>query len=136
MKTFREFLLEKEELFSKKQIDDLEKFANRLLNKWGIDIEFYRHFNDRINDLRNNPPIKLSELQQLFKKIDKDKGKKIKETVSDYEAVLVDLSKDLNLPFTISIAEDGEFIVLFKTILRKKHFMTSDNKIFYENLSA
>lgn len=136
MKTFQEFLLEKEELYTKKQIDDLEKFANRLLNKFNLDIEFYRHFNDQINDLRNVPPIKLSELQQLFKKIEKDKGKKIKATVPDYEAVLVDLSKDLNLPFTISINEDGEFILLFKTIMRKKGFITTDDKVVYEDLKS
>lgn len=134
MKTFNQYLLEKTEctIYSPKQVDDLEKFADRLLDKWGVDIEFTKHFHERLSDSRNNPCIKMAELQQLFKKIDKDKGKKIKST-TDHEAVMVDLSKDINLPFVLEINEEGEFIVRFKTIMRKKDFKTPDKKVVYEN---
>lgn len=46
---------------------------------------------------------------------------------------MVDLSKDLNLPFVIEIDKDGEFTVRFKTIMRKKDFKTPDKKVVYEN---
>ena len=54
--------------FSQKDVDDIEKFADRILKKYGIDIEFTRHFVDRLNDPRNTPEIKVSELQRFFKK--------------------------------------------------------------------
>lgn len=133
MKSFTEFLLEKTDctIYNQQQIKDLEKFADRLLDKWDIDIEFSKHFAERISDSRNNPCIKISELQQLFKKIERDKGKKIK-TSKDYESVLVDISKDLNLPFVMEIDNEGEFTIRFKTIMRKKNFATPDKKIVYE----
>lgn len=64
---------------TQKQLRDLEIFADRLLNKFEIDVEFTRHFLDRANDKRNNPEITVSELQKLFKKIEQNKGKKSKK---------------------------------------------------------
>ena len=46
----KEEVLEK---INKKQLDDLEKFADRLLSKFNIDVEFTRHFLDRLNHKRN-----------------------------------------------------------------------------------
>lgn len=91
MKTFLEFLTEEScVIYTSQQLSDLEKFADKLLAKWSIDIEFTKHFGERMGDSRNDPCIKLAELQQLMKKIDKDKGKKIKAH-AEGEAVLVDL---------------------------------------------
>ena len=55
--------------FTQRDIDYVEKFADRILKKYDIDIEFTRHFIDRLNDPRNNPEIKIAELQRFFKKI-------------------------------------------------------------------
>ena len=76
---FMSFLSEEklDELVSQKQIDDLEKFADKLLKKYQIDVEFTRHFVDRINDKRNTPEIKVAELQKIFKKIKNNKGNQI-----------------------------------------------------------
>jgi hypothetical protein len=131
MKTFLEFLTEEScVIYTSQQLSDLEKFADKLLAKWNIDIEFTKHFGERMGDSRNDPCIKLAELQQLMKKIDKDKGKKIKAH-AEGEAVLVDLQKDLNLPFVIDIDDQGEFTLTLKTIMRKKDFKTPDDKITY-----
>ena len=46
----------KEEV-TQKQLNDLERFADRLLDKFGIDVEFTKHFADRMNDDRNKPAI-------------------------------------------------------------------------------
>lgn len=116
---------------TQKQIKDLEVFADRLLNKFGIDVEFTRHFADRMNDARNNPEIKISELQQLFKKIAKNKGKNLKQN-PDTEVVLKDIQKDLNLPVVINYnRKDDDFEVVNKTIMRKKNFSTSNKTIKY-----
>ena len=116
--------------YSRKQIEDLEKFADRLLNKFGIDIEFTRHFADRMNDARNRPCIKISELQQLFKKMHKAGGKRIKGH-GEGQAVVLDLQRDLNLPVVIDMLKDGTFEVRTKTIMRKKNFRTPDKRIMY-----
>ena len=122
MKTFLEFV-------SQKQIGDLEKFGDRLLKKFDIDIEFTKHFADRMNDKRNDPEIKVAELQKLFKKIQKNKGSEIKKH-GGMEVVLKDISKDLNLPVAIKKKGD-EFEVINKTIMRKKDFRSSNKVIKY-----
>lgn len=126
--------LESVELISEdvtqKQLNDLEKFGDRLLKKFNIDIEFTRHFADRMNDTRNSPAIKVTELQRLFKKIAKNKGKGIKQH-GDAEAVLKDMQSDLNLPVVVNY-KDGEFEMVNKTIMRKKGFKTSSPVIQYE----
>jgi hypothetical protein len=117
---------------SRAQINDLEKFADRLLNKFDIDVEFTRHFVDRMNDDRNKPAIKITELQKFFKKIAKEKGRNIKKH-GDAEAVLKDMQTDLNLPVVINY-KNGEFEVINKTIMRKKNFKTSSPQIQYESV--
>jgi len=123
---FKNFLNED---VTQKQLDDLEKFADRLLQKFDIDVEFTRHFADRMNDERNKPAIKISELQKLFKKIAKEKGTKIKKH-GDAEAVIKDMQSDLNLPVVVNY-KDGEFEVVNKTIMRKKNFKTPDPEVKY-----
>jgi hypothetical protein len=118
------------EMVTHKQIVDLEKFGDRLLKKFDIDIEFTKHFADRMNDVRNDPEIKISEIQKLFKKIQKMKGVQIKKH-GDMEVVIKDLSKDLNLPVAINY-KDGEFEVVNKTIMRKKNFKTSNKVLSYD----
>lgn len=116
------------ENITQKQVDDLEKFADKLLNRFNIDVEFSRHFVDRLNDPRNTPEIKISELQKLFKKIAQKKGKPISELGPDIEAVLKDIETDLNLPIAISY-KNGEFDVVHKTIMRKKNFTTPNDVV-------
>jgi len=122
------------EKVNQSQIDQLEKFADRILAKYDIDVEFTRHFVDRLNDPRNNPEIKVAELQKFFKKIQKNKGKDIKSN-PDTQVVLKDLTTSLNLPVVINY-KDGEFEVVNKTIMRKKDFKTPDKTIQYENAVA
>jgi len=117
---------------SQKQIDDLEKFADRMLAKYDIDVTFTRHFVDRMNDTRNDPEIKVAELQKFFKKIQKKKGSQIKAN-PDIEAVLKDMSTNLNLPVVINY-KNGDFEVVHKTIMRKKNFSTSSKELKYESL--
>jgi hypothetical protein len=120
------------EKFSQSDVDGLEKFADRILKKYNIDVEFTRHFVDRLNDPRNKPEIKVAELQRFFKKIQKNKGKDIRQN-PDVEVVLKDLTSDINLPVVINY-KDGEFEVVNKTVMRKKDFKTPDKVIKYEEV--
>jgi hypothetical protein len=116
---------------SQKELNDLEKFADRLLNKFDVDIEFTRHFKDRMNDKRNKPAITVAELQRLFKKMADNKGRKIKKNANK-EAILKDMQSDLNLPVVINW-KNGEFEVVNKTIMRKKAFKSPDPELKYES---
>ena len=118
-----------EEEVTQKQLNDLERFADRLLDKFGIDVEFTKHFADRMNDDRNKPAITIAELQRVFKKIAKNKAKNIRQN-PDIEAVLKDIQADLNLPIVINYdSEKDEYEVVNKTIMRKKNFGTSSKVI-------
>ena len=116
--------------FTQRDIDDVEKFADRILKKYDIDIEFTRHFIDRLNDPRNNPEIKIAELQRFFKKIQRAKGQNIRNN-PDVELVLKDMSSNLNLPVVIKKRGDS-FEVINKTIMRKPDFKTTSKVIRYE----
>ncbi len=130
MNKFLLYLETLEEKVSQKQISDLEKFADRILKKFDIDVEFTRHFVDRVNDARNDPDITIAELQKLFKKIQKAKGTRLKDAKGT-EVVLKDIAKDLNIPAVVKF-KNGEFIVTAKTIMRKKDFKTPDKIIKYD----
>jgi len=121
---------------SQKQLNDLEKFADRLLKKFDVDVEFTRHFADRMNDKRNKPAITVAELQRVFKKIAKNKAKNIRQN-PDSEAVIKDLQMDLNLPVVIKYDRNkDEFEVVNKTIMRKKDFKTTSKTITTEENGA
>jgi nicotinic acid mononucleotide adenylyltransferase len=114
---------------TQKQLQDLERFGDRLLAKFKIDIEFTKHFADRMNDARNKPSITVAELQKVFKKIAKRKAAEIRKN-PDSEAVLKDMQADLNLPIVINYDKNkDEYEVVNKTIMRKKNFGTSDKVI-------
>ena len=118
------------ERFTQSDVVGLEKFADRILKKYKIDVSFTKHFIDRLNDPRNDPEIKVSELQRFFKKIQRNKGIGILSS-PDIEAVLRDMETNLNLPVVIK-KKGNEFEVLNKTIMRKPNFKTTSKVIRYE----
>lgn len=127
MKKFRHIV----EDISRVDLKELEKFADRLLDKYDIDIEFTRHFADRLNDARNRPSITVDELKQHFNKIAKREGKALK-TKPKAEVVLKDIQTDLNLPVVIDYdSNKNEFEVTYKTAMRKKDFKTRNKVIRY-----
>ena len=67
----------KEKPVKKSDIDQLEKYADRLYATTGVDVEFTRHFMQRVNDPRNKKQITPAELTRLFKQSYKKYGKMI-----------------------------------------------------------
>ena len=72
----------------------------------------------------------IRDRQKFFKKIQRNKGKNIRNN-PDVEAVLKDMSTNLNLPVVIKTRGD-EFVVTNKTIMRKKDFKTTSKILKYE----
>ena len=65
MKNFADYITE--QTLSKSDLDGVEKYADRLYAAAGIDVEFTRHFLDRVNDRRNKKQITVAELIRMFK---------------------------------------------------------------------
>ena len=108
------------------ELDSVERFADNMFGKIGIDVEFTRHFLDRVNDERNVKPITVSELIRLFKQEYKRWAKPIAQMGPDAEAVMKDLSTDINMPFVLNVDRSGMLDLVAKTVMRKKGFRTSN----------
>ena len=112
---------------SQSDLSQLERFADKLFAKVGIDIEFTKHFLDRVNDERNKKQITMSELTRLFKQEFKRWGKPIAQMGPDAEAVMKDLSTDINMPFALRWdRENQELDLVAKSVMRKPDFKTSN----------
>ena len=116
---------------TKTDLDQLERYADRLFSAVGIDVEFTRHFLDRVNDERNKKQITTAELTRLFKQSFKKYGKKIAQLGLDAEAVINDMRTDVNMPFALNL-KGGELELVAKTIMRKKNFQTRNPKLAFE----
>ena len=114
---------------SKSDLDQIEKYADKLFAAVGIDVEFTRHFLDRANDERNKKPISTAELIGLFKKTYKKHGKKIPALGPDAEAVIKDMRTDINVPFVLNIDRDGMLDLVAKTVMRKQNFKTTNMEL-------
>ena len=116
---------------SSSQLAQVEKYLDRLWGKVGVDIEFTRHFMDRVNDTRNDKPINSAEVMRIFKQTFKKYGKQIPKLGKDAEALMKDMKTDVNVPFVLKW--DGkEFDLIAKTIMRKKNFKSSSKKFAVE----
>ena len=114
-----------EKKITQSDIDQIEKYADRLFASLKIDIEFTRHFMDRVNDARNIKQITVAELIRLFKQAYRRYGKKISKMPDDANAVINDMKTDINMPFVIDIGDKGAMELIAKTVMRKKNFSTS-----------
>ena len=112
---------------SQSQLNQVEKYLDKLWDKVGIDVEFTRHFMDRVNDARNNKPINTAELIKIYREVYKKYGKQISQLSRGTEVVLRDMDTDINVP--VVLQWDGkELDMVAKTVMRKKNFMTRTRK--------
>jgi hypothetical protein len=119
----REFI---KEFVSTDELSKVEKFADSLWKKADIDVDFSKHFADRVNDERNEKPISAAELVRIFKKEYERNSKKI-SNMDDREAVMKDKSTDINLPFALNPMHNRKNMIA-KTIMRKPNFHTPDQE--------
>ncbi|MBT3901944.1 MAG: hypothetical protein HOF20_03700 [Pelagibacteraceae bacterium] len=125
---------QKRKLVSKSQLDQVEKYADKIFRSLKIDIEFSKHFLERLNDARNKEQITTNELLSLFKKSRQKHGTKIKDMGAKAQAVIADMNSDVNLPFVLTIdKKNNELDLIAKTVMRKKDFKTSNPVLRVEN---
>ena len=129
MISFKEYLAEEIKV-SQGQLKELEKTLDKLFAAINIDIEFTKHFFDRINDARNKEQIKVREIRDLFRAEFKKYKEKFANMKDGFEALLADLQSNINIPFHIKWdSKNKELDLVAKTIMRKKGFQTS-NQVF------
>lgn len=111
-------------------LDKLEQYLDALFGKLDMDVEFTRHFLDRVNDPRNKQQITLKELAILFKDAYTKYGKRIAQMGPDAEAVIKDMRSDVNVPFVLNWdPQNQELDLVAKTVMRKKDFRTPDTEL-------
>lgn len=125
METFKLYM----EKLSRRDLDDVERNIDKVFADLGIDVEFTRHFIDRVNDERNGKDITKDELEDLFLKTKQKYGQKIHSMKASHEAVLTDLGTWINLPFVLNKV-GNELELVAKTVMRKKNFQTRTKKFF------
>jgi hypothetical protein len=119
-----------EDKITQTDLNNLEKWADALWKKVGIDIEFTKHFLDQVNNKRNKKQITFGELTQIYRKSWKKYGFKIPTLGDGAEAVINDMKTDINIPFILDWDERSqEFDLIAKTVMRKKNFKTTNKKL-------
>lgn len=132
MISFSQFIAEQA---SASQVTDdhlkkLEHYADCLFNAVGVDIEFSKHFKERVRDPRNGRPITIQELIRLWTETRKKYGTRIANMKGGAEAVLRDMQTDINVPFALEWdSKRKELDLIAKTIMRKKNFLTPNKKL-------
>lgn len=112
---------------TQRELDNIERYADKLFAKVGIDVEFTRHFLDRVNDVRNREQITSPELIRLFKKTYQQYGRKIPSLGPEAQAVIKDMQTDINIPFVLRWDKrDQQLELISKTVMRKPGFQTSN----------
>jgi hypothetical protein len=125
----------KEEI-TKSDLNQIERIADEWFEDYGIDVTFTHHFLDRVNDPRNGKPISPEELEDIFTQSAEKYGVKLSQLPDNFEAVLLKLRNDINVPFALNYDEKNDEIDLVaKTIMRKKDFKTSNPKLTLEKIT-
>lgn len=111
------------ESVSLSQLKQIETIFDKLFAKVGINIEFSKHFIDRLNDLRNTPEITVEDLIEIYGDAYKKHGEKIAKLGADTQAVLRDIETDVNIPFVLVYnSRTKQLDMIGKTIMRKQGF--------------
>jgi len=126
-----------ETTISKIQLSVIEKSLDKLFNKLGIDVEFGKHFFERINDSRNGKQITISELINIYHSLYDKHGIKLSKTDDEVEELVKSLSTDINIPLHIEYNRKSKMIELSaKTIMRKKNFQSTSKVLAVESFKT
>jgi hypothetical protein len=121
------------EIVPEPEIDDIDDYADDVLDP--IDIDIPPHFVDRVNDKRNNPSIEADELYDFFDKLSDEKDELEDMLDQEDEIVATDSDTNINIPLTKDNRKSklrDKVVVVAKTIMRKKNFLTPNKKLVFE----
>jgi len=124
-KLLREGLI-KEDYITPSQLKSLEGELDNLFQSIGVDIEFTKHFMERVNHERNKRDITIEELRMIFKDVYGEYKNKLKKYGTGFEGVFKNPPTDINIPFILNWdSNNQELDLVTKTIMRKKGFKST-----------
>ena len=123
MMTFSQCSIMNEKV-SHNQLANLEKYLDKLFNsEIGVGVDFSRHFMERVNDERtknkHGSDIKISEIRDVFRKTVNDYKQQLAKLPPKFDAHLVSVSKQLDIPFVIKKDKNGDLDIVAKTIIKR-----------------
>ena len=122
------------EYISASQLNQVEKYLDKVWAKVGIDVEFTKHFLDRVNDARNGKPINTAEVIKIFRLVYKKYGKQISSLPDGINLLFKDMRSDINVPVVLRYDKlNKEIDMISKTVMRKKNFKSSTKKYAVES---
>ena len=124
------------EYISGSQLNQVEKHLDKIWAKVGVDVEFTRHFHDRVNDFRNGKPISSAEVIKIFRQVYRKYGKHIASLPDGVNILFKDMQTDINVPVVLRYDDKNKEIdMISKTVMRKKNFKSSTKKYAVESTS-
>jgi hypothetical protein len=117
------------EYISQRDLDSIEDKIDTQFKPLDIDVEFSRHFLDRLNDPRNGKEIQPDELINTFNRLHYKHGKGLVNHKT-LDAYISDFNNNLNIPFNLSYDKRTKtFELISKTIMRTNNFHSNDRKL-------
>jgi len=111
---------------TKQELKELEKVLDNLFSSLNIDIEFTKHFFDRLNDDRNKQQITVCELQKVYTSLYQKHGIEIRDADDQLEELIKSITTNINIPVHFNWnPKTKQLEMVAKTIMRKKEFKTS-----------
>lgn len=111
---------------SKSELKSIETVLDKLFADLGIDIEFSRHFHDRLNDKRNKKQITAEEIIAIYKDLKSKFGSKLSKSSGEIEKLIKSASTAINIPIAIRYdRKTKEVDIMAMTVMRKKGFKST-----------
>jgi predicted kinase len=119
-----------EEEISRAQLASLERALDKIFAAAGIDVEFTKHFHERVNDPRNGKPITVEELAGIFREVWSKHRKTLESVDVDWRAIIHDTTSAINIPVVLDYdPRKGEVELVAKTVMRRKAFMAREPRL-------
>lgn len=123
------------EYITPKDLKNVEHYADDLFSDVGVDVEFTKHFLDRVNDLRNKEDITTDELKWLYQKAHDRYASTISNLKPGEERVLTDPDTQINIPIAMNWdGKSNDIDMVGKTVMRKKDFKSYTPKLRLEQV--
>ena len=122
---------------TKPQLDALERQLDALFRAAEIDIEFTRHFLDRVNDPRNGRPITIAELQRIYQAVWDQHRATLDKADVDWKVVIRDLPTQINIPVVLDYdTRTNRVELVAKTVMRTARFMAREPQLVVRSESV
>lgn len=124
-----------ENYITRQELSQIEAAADRFFKQYGIDVDMqgkFTHFFDRLNDPRNEAPVYMHELEDMFKELADRYGEEIASQLRHKRdtAVVSDLATDvpIHMPFMLKYDRRDDAIKLIpRTIKKQRRKWQSNN---------